>query len=268
MIIQKTTAAYAFIAVLLLLGMTAISYGHSASFLLILLTIAALAAFRKNTRYLIVINVVFLASFYGYTLLRHLFHQHIDSQELAILLDRLSLGIIVLSLIVTARLCKKGISMNLGKPQWDQRIYFPYGTHGFHSIPVKLFLQLALLTNAAVFIPVIWLTVGWERAGNLFLFAILFAIVNAVLEELLWRGVLFGVLFLEVSKLYAYLVTSLAFGLHHIVLGIPFGAAISFSIGGVFFAIVADRSNSLIPAILWHMVINLFMVFSGYILSI
>lgn len=62
------------------------------------------------------------------------------------------------------------------------------------------------------------------------------------------------------------LVTSLAFGLHHIALGIPFWPALGFSIGGFFFAIVKWRSESLFPPILLHFIINLLMVFSGFIL--
>ncbi|WP_430507703.1 CPBP family intramembrane glutamic endopeptidase [Rossellomorea marisflavi] len=98
------------------------------------------------------------------------------------------------------------------------------------------------------------------------LFALAFSIVNATLEEMLWRGTLLPVLAGQVSWLYALVVTSLAFGLHHIALGIPFWPALGFSIGGFFFAIVKWRSESLFPPILWHFIINLLMVFSGFIL--
>ncbi|WP_425348961.1 CPBP family intramembrane glutamic endopeptidase [Halalkalibacter urbisdiaboli] len=91
---------------------------------------------------------------------------------------------------------------------------------------------------------------------ELLIFAFVFSFVNAVLEELLWRGTLFQILSHQVSMLYALVITSLAFGLHHIAIGIPFAVAISFSIGGFFFAIIMSRSESVIPSILWHFIIN------------
>ncbi|MDF2856107.1 MAG: family intrarane metalloprotease [Neobacillus sp.] len=256
-----------FVGILYLLGMIVISYGFRTPLVLfIAVIICVLAIARKEVRYLNSSLLTFLLSFYVYTFLRELFHRYIDNLAIAIILDRLLLSLIIISLVITASFCRKPITLNLRKPKWDNQIYFPFVTHGFHSIKISLFLKLSILGNVAIFLPLIFIFGDWERMKDLLIFALLFSIVNAFLEELLWRGTLFQVLSNEVSLLYAVIITSLAFGLHHIAIGIPFAAAISFSIGGIFFAIVTSRSESVIPAILWHFIINLFMVFSGFII--
>ncbi|WP_342429560.1 CPBP family intramembrane glutamic endopeptidase [Neobacillus sp. FSL H8-0543] len=263
----KASMIHILIGVLYLLGMIFISYGIRTPLVLFIAVIfLVLAIARKDVRYLILSLFTFLLSFYLYTLLRNLFHQNIDDLALTVLLDRLLLSLIIISLVITAYLCRKHISLNLRKPKWNNLIYFPFITHGFHSTKISLFLKLSILGNVAVFIPLIYIFGDWGRMKDLLFFALLFSIVNAFLEELIWRGTLFQVLSKEVSIFYATIITSLAFGLHHIAIGIPFAAAISFSIGGVFFAIVTTRSESTIPAILWHFIINLFMVFSGFII--
>jgi membrane protease YdiL (CAAX protease family) len=139
-------------------------------------------------------------------------------------------------------------------------------THGFHSIKISTFLIIAILGNMLVFVPLIFFLNDSEQLRNLLLFGVAFSLINAFLEELIWRGRFFSILSNEVSILYALVFTSLAFGLHHIVIGIPFFAAFSFSIGGLFFALVVIKTNSIIPAVLWHFIINMCMVFSGLII--
>ncbi len=264
---RKTSIIHILIGILYLLGMILLSYGIRTSLVLLIAVIfCAFAIARKDVRYLILSLLTFLLSFYVYTLLREIFHRYIDNLAITVILDRLLLSLIIISLVIIASLHRRSISLNLRKPRWDNQIYFPFVTHGFHSIKISLFLKISILGNVAVFIPLLFVFGDWERMKDLLVFALLFSIVNAFLEELLWRVTLFQVLAKEVSMLYAFIITSLAFGLHHIAIGIPFAVAISFSIGGIFFAIVTTRSESVIPAILWHLIINLFMVFSGFII--
>ncbi|CAN7539193.1 CPBP family intramembrane glutamic endopeptidase [Rossellomorea sp. LjRoot5] len=255
------------IGVLYLLGIVLVSYGISAQWVLIITVIFCVLAFlQKEMRYLMMILSAFLVSFYVYVLLSGLFRHHTDDLMLIVLMDRLLLSLIIISIVVTAIVCRKPFSLNLKKPKWDNPIYFPFITHGFHSIKIKRFFQLSVLGNMVVFTILLFIFGDWERMKDLLVFALAFSVVNAFLEELLWRGAFFQILSEQVSMLYALILTSLAFGLHHIAIGIPFAAAISFSIGGFFFAVVRNRSESVIPSILWHFIINLFMVFSGFII--
>ncbi|MGG0643065.1 CPBP family intramembrane glutamic endopeptidase [Sporosarcina gallistercoris] len=96
-------------------------------------------------------------------------------------------------------------------------------------------------------------------------FAIGFAFLNAVLEELIWRGSMLSSLQRNVSTLYAVLTTSIGFGLLHISIGIPVMISLIFSFAGLFYAIVVLKTKSIYPAIAFHFVINLGMVFNGWI---
>ena len=155
----------------------------------------------------------------------------------------------------------------MNKPNWKEYIHFPFLTHGFHSVQVSRFLLFSMLGTAAAFIPLLFLFGDWEQMKRLAVFALLFSLVNAFLEEMLWRGALFHILSAEKSMPYAVIMTSLAFGLHHIAIGIPFAASLAFSIGGVFFAFLTVQSRSIRPSFIWHFEINILMVFGGFIIS-
>lgn len=101
---------------------------------------------------------------------------------------------------------------------------------------------------------------------TMIIFALLFSVINGFLEEVIWRGILLHRFRESSSDGYALFITSLGFGLNHFSIGIPFLPSVLFSIGGVFFAGVVLRSNSIYPAVLWHVLINVGMVLSGFIL--
>lgn len=108
---------------------------------------------------------------------------------------------------------------------------------------------------------------GAEAVKSLLLFAFLFALINAVFEEMIWRGPLFSSLLRQTSVSYALIVTSAGFGLLHLAIGIPVAISLLFSIAGLFYGIVVYKTNSIYPAILFHFVLNIGMVLSGWILS-
>jgi uncharacterized protein len=134
----------------------------------------------------------------------------------------------------------------------------------FHQINVAYFLLFGLIGSSVLLIPVLFQEISYIR--SLFIFAILFALINASLEEVIWRGVMLSNLKRSVSTLYAVLITSVGFGLIHISIGIPVLLSILFSFGGLFYAIVVLKTKSIYPSIVFHMLINLGMVFNGWII--
>jgi uncharacterized protein len=134
----------------------------------------------------------------------------------------------------------------------------------FHQIKVAYFLLFGLIGSSMLLIPVLFQEISYIR--SLFIFAILFALINASLEEVIWRGVMLSNLKRSVSTLYAVLITSVGFGLIHISIGIPVLLSIIFSFGGLFYAIVVLKTKSIYPSIVFHMLINLGMVFNGWII--
>jgi uncharacterized protein len=181
------------------------------------------------------------------------------SKETKILLNRSFLLFILMALAVSHLISKEKIRFFTEFPNWRRRISMPS-----HTISLPLFLLIGLAGSSTIFIPLIWSS-GISEVKALFLFAIGFTILNATLEELIWRGVMLSSLKQNVSVLYAVTVTSLGFGLLHLSIGIPVLLSLLFSFGGLFYAIVVLKTDSIYPSIALHMVMNVGMVLNGWI---
>ncbi|WP_233201426.1 CPBP family intramembrane glutamic endopeptidase [Sporosarcina sp. P13] len=134
----------------------------------------------------------------------------------------------------------------------------------FHTIKLSTFLLIGLFGSSTIFVSVLT-PEKISYLKSIVIFAILFAILNATLEELIWRGTMLSSLKRNVSTCYAVLITSIGFGLLHISIGIPVIISLLFSFGGFFYAMVVLKSKSIYPSILFHIIINLGMVFNGWI---
>lgn len=100
---------------------------------------------------------------------------------------------------------------------------------------------------------------------TLLAFGVAFAFINAILEELLWRGLILN----RTNDLYGekigLLAMSLAFGLYHYSLGFPISTCLVFSLGGIYFGGATLRSKGLISPIIMHISMNLLFVAVGII---
>ncbi|WP_305912735.1 CPBP family intramembrane glutamic endopeptidase [Guptibacillus hwajinpoensis] len=181
------------------------------------------------------------------------------SQETKVLINRSFLLFILTSTIISLKISGQKIFLYSHLPNWNNQIIMP-----FHQIKVARFLLFGLIGSCMILLPALFKETSYIK--SLFLFGILFALINATLEEVLWRGVMLSSLKRNVSTLYAVLITSVGFGLLHISIGIPVMLSILFSFGGLFYAIVVIKSKSIYPSIVFHMLINLGMVFNGWII--
>ncbi|WP_108671101.1 type II CAAX prenyl endopeptidase Rce1 family protein [Peribacillus acanthi] len=181
------------------------------------------------------------------------------SKKMKIIINRSLLLFIICGLLLSLLLSKQKVFLFEKLPDWRIRIVFP-----FHSIKLSYFLFIGLVGSTTIFIPLLFLedvryTTSFVRYG------ILFSIVNAFLEELLWRGIMLSSIERNVSIFYAVFVTSIGFGLLHISIGIPLVMSLLFSFGGLFYAFIVIKSKSIYPAIVFHFIINLGMVLNGWI---
>lgn len=182
------------------------------------------------------------------------------TNEMKILLNRSFLSIILIAIVLSQLLVKHKINFFTVLPDWKSHIQMP-----FHKITVWGFLLIGLVGSSTILLPLLRFTDS-NHLKSLFLFALLFAILNGVLEEFIWRGVLLSSLNRDISTIYAVVITSVGFGLLHISIGIPMIVSILFSFGGLFYAIVVLKTKSIYPAIVFHIIINLGMVLNGWII--
>ncbi|MGM0874781.1 MAG: CPBP family intramembrane glutamic endopeptidase [Bacillota bacterium] len=252
------------VGILFLVGILFISYSVFYGVPIVFSFIIILFLLKGNKRLIMTITA-FLIGFSLYRYSGLLIEHTIKSNEGRIILNRLSLLFVIGSLVVVSRLYKHPFRY-MNKPEWHNKIYFPFIWRGFHSLKISTFLIVAILINALVFMPFIFSQDG-AYLRDLIMIAIFFTFINAILEELLWRGFLLSHFKECVNDYYALIFTSIGFGLQHISIGIPLVPSFLFSFGGIFFAGVVMRANSIYPSIIWHIVLNFGMVFSGFILK-
>jgi membrane protease YdiL (CAAX protease family) len=249
------------IGTLFLAGILFISYSLF-SVVPIIFAILIILYFTNLNKQLIITIAAFLIGFFLHKYFS-LMIMHIENSELRISLNRFSLLFVIGSLVVVSRVYKQPFRYN-HKPVWNNTISFPFIWSGFHSLKISTFLIVAISLNSLVFLPFILKQDG-SFLQKVVMLAILFSVINAILEEILWRGYLLSHLQESVNDYYALLFSSIGFGLQHISLGIPLVPSILFSFGGIFFAGIVIRSKSISPSIIWHILLNLGMVFSGFI---
>lgn len=150
------------------------------------------------------------------------------------------------------------------KSDWNAKIYFPFVWSGFHSLSIKAFLLVAVSINLVVFSPFIF-KANISLNLSFLNFLILFSLINAVLEEILWRGILLTRMVELAGEKAAVLFSGIAFGLSHLAFGYSWLICLGFAFGGFFYAAIVVRSGSIIPAIIWHVVFNILMILSGVI---
>ncbi|WP_349409909.1 CPBP family intramembrane glutamic endopeptidase [Pseudalkalibacillus sp. SCS-8] len=168
--------------------------------------------------------------------------------------------IIIMGLVLTHYIYKKRVRIFSYLPKWNARIAMPS-----HTIKLPFFLLHGLIGSLTIFIPVFFLQ-EYSYIKSLILFGFSFALINAVLEELIWRGIMLSSIKKHTTTIYAVIITSVGFGLLHLSIGMSILLSLLSAFGGLFYAFVVLKTKSIYPAILFHFIINVGMVFNGWIL--
>ncbi|MFS0576456.1 type II CAAX endopeptidase family protein [Sporosarcina sp. 179-K 3D1 HS] len=221
--------------------------------------------FGTSSKQILSTVLLFGVGFYAYLYISTHWIVHIEPKEVHVFLNRLTLLVILLPFFFSAIFSKTPQIPYLNKPQWKKRIYFPFIWSGFHSIPVGTFLLIALSIAIAAFLPILILN-GWSFMAEVWLLALIFSIMNGVLEELIWRGSLLSRFSTNLGEKWGVVITSVGFGLQHYHLGIPWFLCIAFILGGLFYGGITVKSNSVVPSMIWHFGLNVLMVLGGLIL--
>lgn len=219
----------------------------------------------KRLRMFIATQAVFGAGFLLYLYAITNWVPEVQTTEIHIFLNRLSLIFVVIPLLMLSLFLHRPFMIYWRKPAWKETIAFPFIWSGFHRVSIARFLAIALAANLAVFVPFLYRS-GWSGIGEIWMLAIIFSLTNALLEELVWRGVLLSRVAEGMGEKWAVALTSVGFGLQHFSLGFSWLVCFAFSVGGLFFGGITVRSRSILPAMAWHLVLNLLMVLSGFVM--
>lgn len=240
---------------------------HNQILVILWLLVSILLVKLDNTLKSFIITVLFFGiGFSLYLFIINILLVEIEIKELSILLSRLSLIIILLPMLLFSLFSHTKFNNYWNKPKWNETIFFPFIWSGIHSTKVSTFLIIALTTNILIFIPLIILK-GGAFFQDIWLVALVFSLTNAFFEEIIWRGTLLTRFSEQLGEKYAVIATSIGFGLQHYSLGFSWILCIVFSFGGFYYGGISVKSKSIFLSIIWHLILNLLMVFSGLILT-
>ncbi|MEH7309302.1 CPBP family intramembrane glutamic endopeptidase, partial [Neobacillus drentensis] len=96
-----------------------------------------------------------------------------------------------------------------------------------------------------------------------FLLILLFATVNAFLEEVLWRGILLSKMISITSRPIGLIVSSFAFGINTTMFGFSLVICMMYVFLGLILGFVTVRTKSIFPAIFIHCVITIIIFING-----
>ncbi|MCZ0704359.1 membrane protease YdiL (CAAX protease family) [Natronobacillus azotifigens] len=151
--------------------------------------------------------------------------------------------------------------------------FYLRGSFSFH--PMKKVKTYGYLVAAFIFVylaqTLILDVLEWEEAGsqvdtfgfeniplngiNIFIIILSFTIVTPILEEILFRGIIYRFLRDKYGSWIGVFVSSLVFGVLH-----P-GHILSATISGVVFVLLYRQSKSLVVPIIFHVVWNMFAIY-------
>ncbi|KOP68894.1 abortive infection protein [Bacillus sp. FJAT-18019] len=187
----------------------------------------------------------------------------IDHAAWGIILSRLSLILFVLPFALGAILTRER-PLYLTRGNWMTTIHFPWIFKGPIKDPIWRFMLIFLVIICALFS----FFIDWGQPKLLVLigYAFSFALINSILEELLWRGFILSHFVSRFGEIQGLFIAGTAFGLYHYHLGFSWPVCLLFSLFGIMMGGVAIRSLGLVPVMVMHFVMNILFVLSGMIL--
>ncbi|WP_052759695.1 CPBP family intramembrane glutamic endopeptidase [Paenibacillus sp. DMB20] len=182
--------------------------------------------------------------------------------EWSIIASRMALTAWIMPFFVLGRFLNTEVTY-LTPGGWSHKIYFPLILKGPVQDPIWRF--LIIFAAVAVF-SFSWM-IDWNQPDivQLLVYAFGFSAVNAILEEILWRGYIlsgFAGLFGEVKGIF---IAGTGFGFYHLHLGFSWWVCLLFAVFGWMMSAVAVRSQGLLPVIAMHFMMNMLFVLSGMI---
>lgn len=182
-------------------------------------------------------------------------------REFIIACSRLSLLGFIIPFLLYGQL-NKTTTDYMRKGSFNETICFPLIWRGLRN-PIWRFL---LIGSCIIIISFQFVIDYSSESIYIFLrFGLLFALLNSVLEEVLWRGLILSRFVDVLGEKWGLVVVSFGFGMYHYSIGFPWIVCALFSVFGMLLGGIAIRSKGLLPVIILHFIMNLLFVLSGLI---
>ncbi|UFT99445.1 CPBP family intramembrane metalloprotease [Radiobacillus kanasensis] len=241
-------------------GIISISYQQGVISTFVCMGLLILSLIYKEKRFITSLLLSFLFGFVIFTVSNEFVGTINISKEIKIILNRFFLVFILIGIFFNHLFFNKKVSWYNEKPDWKNPIVLP-----FHKVNMFWFWMIGIVVNGMVYLFFI-VQQDIEYIQSLLLFCLLFSLINAVFEEVIWRGIMLSALKEYTSTGHAVFVTSVGFGLLHLTIGFSIALSLLISLAGVIYALITLKTNSIYPSIVFHIVVNIGMVYSGFII--
>lgn len=143
-----------------------------------------------------------------------------------------------------------------------RKIIMPFFFRGRKEESVLSF----LITYLLIFFILILINLYFKVVTiDLLIFILFFSLVNAFLEELLWRKYILEQMTNFYSGQTLLITSSLLFGIYHMSLGFSLIVCLAYAVGGFYMGGVALFSKGILSPFLMHFIVNILFVLLGII---
>ncbi|MEH7246060.1 CPBP family intramembrane glutamic endopeptidase [Neobacillus niacini] len=226
-------------------------------FFLILLGLFLYLAFLKEENRLFA--WVMISFFGGNMILVYLdkFIQGIQVDPfLNVIIYQLLFIIPILLICYVIRKFNKKISLFLKKTELIKRIQLPFAVN-------TIYLSIIIIGIISVLLLLMLITMDVRMDVSHILSLFLFALIHALLQEVIWRGILLTQMIKITNETYAILFTSIAFAFNTTIFGFSVALILLYLVLGILFGFLTTKYKSVLPAILAHTFVLILFFFMG-----
>ncbi len=245
---ERTNQKSIMLGVLFLIMTFLFTRGFYAPFFVLVIALLLLVACFNEEKRLIAWMVV---SFFLGNLLLVYTDNYIESFQLSpyslVMTSQLLLLIPILMISYVIKQFNQVISPYLQKPILRGEIRLPFRI----VFSLRKFCIIICLFSTLSIIGLLLLK-REEMQWHPFLFILLFSSIHALLEEVLWRGLLLPKLITITNQQLGIVVTSMAFGINTTMFGFSIMISIIYIFLGLFFGFLTIRFKSIFPSVIVH----------------
>ncbi|MEH7274221.1 CPBP family intramembrane glutamic endopeptidase [Neobacillus vireti] len=225
-------------------------------FFLILLSLMLYLAFLKEENRLVAWMII---SFFGGNLILFYLDKFIDGIQIdpfhRVIFHQLLFIIPILSICYVINRFNKKIGLFFRRPEtWIQR-------------PLALKRKYVYIIVLLIFISFLSVVMTLEATFNfhLVISLSLFVFIHAVLQEIMWRGILLTQFMMIANETSAILFTSLAFALNTTIFGFTLVVFILYFIFGLLLGFITSKCKSILPSTIAHALVLILLFIKGFL---
>jgi uncharacterized protein len=258
---ERTNQKGFILGVLFLIMTFLFTRGFFVPFFVLLIALLLLIAFFNEERRLIAWMII---SFFLGNLLLVYTDNYIESFHLSpyslVMTSQLLLLIPILMISYVIKQFKQVISPYLQKPILKGEIKLPFSI----VFSLRKFCFFLCLFSTLSVIGLLLLK-REELHWRPFLFILLFSSIHALLEEVLWRGLLLSKLITITNQRLGIVITSIAFGINTTMFGFSIMISIFYIFIALFFGFLTFRFKSIFPSVIVHFSVTTILLLLGWI---